>query len=165
LDENIAKEQFSRAYVNAVASCAKINASKPEIDEDSIDIVFSTPGVGGTLRAPRLEAQLKCTAQDILKENHLSFSLSKKNHEELRAENVIVPRILIVVLVPRDPKLWIHQTEDHLGLKHCGYWLSLRGFSESGNKSMVTVELPRKNMFSPDSLGEIMKKIGQGRFP
>lgn len=163
MDENIAKEQFSRAYVSVIASAIKINASIPVVDEDSIDIVFSTPGPGGAVRAPRLEAQLKCTAQKILKEKCLTFSLSKKNYDELRAENVMVPRILIVVLVPSAPKLWIHQTEELLGLKHCGYWLSLRGFPESGNKNTISVDLPRKNMFSSDALCEMMKKIGQGQ--
>lgn len=163
MDENIAKEQFSRAYVYAIASATKINASIPAVDEDSIDIVFSTPGPGGTVRAPRLEAQLKCTAQNILKEKCLTFPLPKKNYDELRAENVMVPRILIVVLVPPSSELWIHQTEELLGLRHCGYWLSLRGFPESGNKSIISVDVPRKNMFSSDSLCEIMKKIGQGQ--
>jgi hypothetical protein len=58
------KEQFSRAYVHAVASVAGFSLASPVVDDDSVDVIFCSRGKGGTLRAPRLEAQLKLVDRD-----------------------------------------------------------------------------------------------------
>ena len=50
-------EQFSRAYVHAIAAVAGANVLQWSVDDDSIDVGF---GVKSKRRA-RLEAQLKCT--------------------------------------------------------------------------------------------------------
>ena len=41
------KEQFSFAYVRAVASAAQISVSEPAVDDDSIDLIFHRRGGGG----------------------------------------------------------------------------------------------------------------------
>lgn len=161
MEENLAKEQFSHSFVSAIASIAKFATYKPSVDDDSIDIGFCMKGGGGTIRSPRLEAQLKCTSADVLKNDCLHFPLLKKNYDELRIENVHIPRILIVVLVPENIQECIqHSEEEALILKRCGYWISLRGFSESKNQNSVTLNIPRKNIFSVDSLRSIMTKVG-----
>lgn len=162
MEENLVKEQFSHSFVGAIASIAKFATYKPSVDDDSIDIGFCGKGGGGTICSPRLEAQLKCTSADILKNDCLHFSLIKKNYDELRVENVHIPRILIVVLVPNSIQECIeHSEEEALILKRCGYWISLRGLPESKNQSSVTIDISRKNVFTVDSLRGIMTKVGR----
>jgi hypothetical protein len=160
LDENLAKEQYSHSFVRAIASVAKFATYNPTVDDDSIDIGFCRKGGSGTIRSPRLEAQLKCTSADILKDDYLHFSLIKKNYDDLRIENVHVPRILIVVLVPGVILDCIeHTKEDAVVLRKCGYWISLKGMPETKNHSSVTIKIPRVNMFTVDSLSKIMAKV------
>lgn len=70
-----------------------------------------------------------------------------KNYDDLRAD-VIVPRLLVVVCVPEDCEGWTRQTEEHLCLRHCAYWLSLAGMPETDNVESVTVRIPRNQIFS-----------------
>ena len=56
------KEQFSIAYVRAVAAAARVNIYKLEVDDNSIDIGFASKLVLGNARKLRLEAQLKSSA-------------------------------------------------------------------------------------------------------
>ncbi len=49
------KEQFSRAYVQAVAACSGFACSTPSVDDDSVDMSLYMRGGGGTIRSPRVE--------------------------------------------------------------------------------------------------------------
>jgi hypothetical protein len=159
------KEQFSAAYVRAVASAAGYAVSRPEVDEDSVDMTLSARGVAGTLRFPRLDVQLKCTARSLLRDGFLRFPLKKKNYDELRGEDILVPRILVVVTVPGGVPDWLLQSEEELALRHCGYWLSLREAPERGTGSSVTVQIPRENILSVEALARIMERIADGERP
>lgn len=159
------KEQFSRAYVQAVAACAGFSWSIPSVDEDSIDLTLHRRGGGGTIRSPRLDLQLKCTAGQPSPKNVLSYSLKLKNYDDLRAVDVLVPRILVVVIVPEKLADWIEQSPQSLVLRHCAYWSSIRGMNESKNASSQTIDLPSTQVFGVQSLTDIMARVGNGGLP
>jgi uncharacterized protein DUF4365 len=165
MDLNAQKEQFSNAYVRAVAAAAGYNVYKPEVDDDSVDWAICERGSRGSIRSPRFELQLKCSSRDILNEHHVSFPLKTKNYDDLRHDDYQVPRILVVVLVPDQVAEWIDQCEESLELYHCGYWLSLRGMTESSNVNTVTVHLPRTQIFSAADVRNIMHRISNGGLP
>ena len=165
MDENRQKEQFSDAYLRAVTATAGYNVYKPEVDDDSVDWGIGAHGGGGTTRSPKVELQLKSTSRDVLKDDHVAFPLTLKNYDDLRHTDYQVPRILVVVLVPKDAGAWIVQSEDCLALYHCGYWLSLYGRAEVTNSENVTVHLSRTNIFSVDGLTGIMDRIAKGGLP
>jgi len=50
-------------------------------------------------------------------------------------------------------------------MRHCGYWLSLRGQPETANVSQVTVQIPRSQIFSVTSLQHLMHQLGIGGVP
>src|SRR5438094_226794 len=56
MTENLQKEQFSRAYVRAVAAAAAVNTYTPEVDDDSVDMGFSARVVQGQVLRPKVEA-------------------------------------------------------------------------------------------------------------
>jgi hypothetical protein len=161
LDLNHRKELFSRAYVRAIASTCGYTLVEPEVDV-GIDFTLAGWGPQGTPRSPRIDVQIKCTAQDIRHEDSLAFPLPLKNYDELRMGGLTVPRILVVVLVPGDPADWCAHSEAELALHHCGYWRSLEGEQEMGNTSTVTVRVPRSQVLSPSTLTAIMKRADTG---
>ena len=165
MDENQQKEQFSNAYIRAIAATAGYNVYKPEVDNDSVDWGIGARGSSGTVRSPKVELQLKCTSREILKDEHLAFPLKLKNYNELRYDDYQIPRILVVVIVPDDVSNWLTQTEEALALRHCAYWSSLRGEGETTNVESVTVHLPRSQVFSVDGLSQIMQRIANGDLP
>jgi len=76
-----------------------------------------------------------------------------------------VPRILVVVLVPENLADWLVHSEDELSMRHCGYWVSLRGQLETSNATTVTVELPRSNQFTVEAVVSMFQRISNGGFP
>lgn len=150
------KEQFSIAYVRAIAATARVNIYKPEVDTDSIDIGFSVKSKAGQPQSPRIEAQLKCVTKlsgnDPL---YYRYKLDSKNYDELIGDHY-TPRILIVVLVPPSPADWIEQSQEKLSLFHCGYWVSLQELQPTENKDSVTINLPKAQVFSPDVLRRLL---------
>jgi hypothetical protein len=166
---NEQKQQFSFAYLRAVAAAAGYAVSRPEVDDDSVDLTFAARGGGGTLRSPRLDGQAKCTAEPLTDGADASFRLPLKNYDDLRAPDLQVPRILIVMYVPENVSDWLTQTDDELVLRRCAYWVSLRGLPErqsgTARNPRVAVTLPRKQMFSVPELRSIMSRISAGNQP
>lgn len=67
MDINQQKEQFSYAYIYAVASTAGYSfqiAPRP-LDFDGIDIILAGGMGNGIIRYPRLELQVKCQGKLI----------------------------------------------------------------------------------------------------
>ena len=151
-------EQFSLAYIRAVASQSgyRIGSADPDWD-----------GVDGTLladwgRRPRIEFQAKATGQDILRDDHVSFRLDIDNYNDLRIEQTRVPRILIVLRMPRDMNRWLSQSDDELCQRYCAYWISLEGRPAVPNTSNITIHIPLGNVFNGDHLHALMNKVDRG---
>jgi hypothetical protein len=78
----------------------------------------------------------------------------------------MVPRILIVVRVPKDVDQWLEADDEALMLRHCGYWTSVRGAGERPeNQAGVTVRLPSERRFDAGALAALMKGIAAGVWP
>ncbi len=167
MDENHQKEQFSLAYVRAVAAVAGFGTGHPAPDDDSVDLTLYATATGRTERRPRLDLQVKCTSQGVRVPEEVRFGLKVKNYNDLRppATAFLVPRILVVVVVPEAAADWLVQTEDELAMRHCGYWLSLHGSPETDNQESVTVTIPRQQVFSPEGLQGIMQRVNDGGAP
>jgi Domain of unknown function (DUF4365) len=164
VDINQQKEQFSNTYIQAVTSVAGYSLYRPDVDDDSVDLGIAARGGEGPIVSPRLELQLKCTSRNILDSGCVRYPLNLKNYNDLRI-NGLVPRILVVVLVPDNLNDWLQQSEQELCMRHCGYWLSLRGQPETQNLTSVTVELPRSNKFTVEALRDIIQRISLGGVP
>jgi Domain of unknown function (DUF4365) len=165
---NDKKEHFSYAYFRAVVCAAGFCVYRPEVDKDSIDLGIAMDGPGQTTRSPRLETQVKCTAAGELADDRLSFQLKLKNYDDLRFENFLVPRILVVITVPENEDDWIAQTDRELALRHCGYWVSLRGkpaYAGAAVDPKVTIHLPRNQPFSVLEVRRLMEMVGREEKP
>jgi len=83
MDISQRKEQFSIAYVRAVASVAGFSVSIPDVDDDSVDMVLAGRIVEGVPSRPRIDLQLKCTSEDVLRVGEVVYPLKRKNYDEL----------------------------------------------------------------------------------
>lgn len=165
MDLNRRKEEFSNAFVQAVVSAAGYTLAKPSVDDDSVDWMIAASKKTGEFRSPRLELQLKSTSNVEIRNAVLPFPLKLKNYDELRPTNFLVPRILVVVLLPDNVDQWLELSEERLVLRHCAYWTSLRGREEVDNDYQVTVHLPEEQKFDVQSLSSIMSAISRGDRP
>jgi len=122
-------------------------------------------GGRGTVRSPKVDLQVKCKAAVTPEEDVFSHSIKLKNYDDLRDDTVLVPRILVIVLVPADPTDWLGHTEAELALRRCGYWSSLRGLPASANDTGQTVQLSRQRTFTVGALQAMINRIGNGGLP
>ena len=145
VDLNKQKEQFSNAFVVAVAAAAGFVTGKWDVDDDSIDWQVAASGGHGTRRSPRLELQLKCTASPSIADGSIRFPLSAKNYEDLIPENISVPRILVVVSVPTLVSDWFTLSDE--------------------SEVSVTVDVPIAQRFDVSALSAMMERVRAGELP
>ena len=157
MDGNAKMEQLSLAYVRAVSADAGYQVSIPELDDDSVDGIL----ISRHRKRPRIDFQAKATTQSILRNGHIHFPLGIKNYNDLRADT-LTPRILVVLLMPRDQTEWLSQTNEQLCLRRCAYWMSLEGLAEVPNRSTVNVCIPTANVFCSRQLTDLMSKVENG---
>ncbi|MGA9380995.1 MAG: DUF4365 domain-containing protein [Phormidium sp.] len=164
MEINIQKEEFSYAFVYAVTAAKGyfFQRTTTPLDQLGIDLIITGVSVQGVMGFPQLFVQLKCTSRELFDETYLKYPLKTKNYEELRTPNQYPPLILIVVVVPDNLENWLNQSETELCLRHCGYWISLAGALPTENKESVTVSIPRTNIFTANTLQQLMQRIAQG---
>jgi hypothetical protein len=163
---NDLKADFSQSYVRAVANASGyfIQESSRGFDADGIDLTMLARTAQGTVQSPRLDLQLKATEHPI-NEDPFPFDLRVKNYNELRSEQLQVPRILVVVCVPMELEAWVSATNEELILRHCGYWKSLRGEPPTENATSVRVWIRCDYRFHVGPVRELMSRIRDGGLP
>lgn len=161
------QEQFSLAFIRAIAAVAGYSVEEVNVDIDSIDLTIMQ--YGNNESYPEIEGlrvQLKCTYRHVPDSGRgcIAFPLSLKNYNDLRRKGVN-PRILVVVHVPGDVNSWMTEADDCLTLYHAAYWVSLRGRDAVDNIDNITVEVPLAQKFTVAALKQIMNLIANGERP
>ena len=101
---------------------SSVRLYEPKVDDESVDLGIAGRIASEIPRPPRLELQLKCTSDKIIKEKNIVFSLKRKNYDDLRLDDLIVPRLLVVLSVPRKDDDWLKhsETETTIGIAPTG---------------------------------------------
>ena len=158
------QEQFSIAYISALAATLGFNPGTFKVDDDSIDISFKSKGYSGKVRRnPQIDIQLKCTKAKPNKDGVLPFPLPVKNYNDLRDEYQNNPTYLVVLIVPENENNWIENRENDMLLRNKAYWFSLRNMPETDNDSTVTIHIPTKNVLTSDSFKKLMDYASEGK--
>jgi hypothetical protein len=167
LPRNQRQEALSRAYVRAVAAQAGVMCSEPEQDL----------GIDMCLRAVRsrgrrysdvsgvIDLQVKSVTRAERTDTAVVYDLAVKNYDDLREEGDNCPRFLVVVVMPEDETEWLSQSPEQLVLRHCAYWLSLRGYPATTATTSVRLALPRSNVFSVEAVRALMAGLRERRTP
>jgi len=172
LHDSLQKEEFSIAYIHAIAAAAGFGIENPRIDVDSVDLVVKQYGDSQLEDYPFYEAlnvQLKCTSRsELIKTDHIAYPLKIKNYNDLR-QKTMNPRILIVLQVPEETQDWLKCSEQELTLRYSAYWFSLKkepAVPITGKKDQkVTVHVPLKNKMTVKELQRIMNLLAKGEKP
>lgn len=152
------EEALSRAYVAAVAAGAGYVTALMDFDRDGVDVQIRA---GGAMR-PSLDIQLKATVNlGQPTGGEFRFPLKRRNYDLLRAETMI-PRILVVLDLPKNEVDWLHVTPDQLIMRRCAYWANLVGLRETENKESVTISIQNNNRFDVDALRALMERTRTG---
>ena len=152
------EEALSRVYARAVAAGAGYVTAECDFDRDGVDLQIRA---GGAMR-PAIDLQLKATVNlSDSGDGHCRFALKQRNYDLLRVATLI-PRLLVVLELPRDEDRWITITADELILRRRAYWLNLKGSEETENRSTVTVRIPVTNVFDVESLRSLMDQSRRG---
>lgn len=152
------EEALSRAYAAAIAASAGYTLAVQDFDRDGVDVQFRA---GGSMR-PSLDIQLKATINlSDASEGEFRYALRRRNYDLLR-EETLVPRILVVLELPREESSWINVSAQELAIRKCAYWVSLHGFPETTNSESVTVSIKKSNRFDVEALKALMEQARRG---
>jgi hypothetical protein len=152
------QECFGDAFLLAIASAAGCAVSSRRPDDDSIDWTLSCR----LRRRPKLDVQMKTWTGDHRSGNVLRYPLKRKNYDDLRVTDVLVPRILVLVTLPENIEDWMDLSPDTLVLRHCVHWVSLAGALARDNETSVTVSVSRQNVLTVEELRRLMLRINNG---
>lgn len=78
-----------------------------------------------------------------------------KNYEELRQRSQ-TPRLLIVLVLPKEREEWLVFSPEELIARRCCYWHSLADAPEVPNQSSRQVRISKKQVFSPEQLRTLL---------
>jgi hypothetical protein len=53
---------------------------------------------------------------------------------------------------------WLSQTSEELTLRHCAYWISLKGHPSTTATSTIRVTIPLTNIFSVEEVSRLMQQ-------
>ena len=152
------EEALSRVYLYAIAAGAGYAVATSDFDRDGVDAQIRA---GGDMR-PCLDVQLKATVNlGEQRDGVFSYPLKRRNYDLLR-ESTMVPRILVVLDLPRDETMWFTVTAEELILRRCAFWRSLAGLPDTGNKESVTVSIQASNLFDVGGLRALMEQSRTG---
>lgn len=156
MDLNKRQEQFADAFLLAVAAVAGFQAMKPPVDNDSVDWTIASR----LPRRPKIDVQMKSRgAEDAdVEDDFIRYDLKRKNYDDLILTDLFTPRLLVLVLVPKDITAWLTLAPDQLILRRCAYWISLAGNPPTTNETAVRVSVPRANLFNVASLEGLMQR-------
>lgn len=161
---NQQREEISKAYIAAVAAHCGFKLGTWSQDDDCLDVTIAAAGVlgRGTIAGPKLDLQLKATTdQRHEHDRHIAWSLRRTHYDQLRNE-ALVPRLLVVLMLPPDLNDAVEHTVEHLMVRRCAYWTCLQGCPAiDGPADSTTVHLDKSNVFSPMSLTTLMEKVSR----
>ncbi len=153
------QEALSLAYIHAVAAMCGMTHSTRSKDY-GLDLTLYEVGQSHNQFVESglsIEVQVKSTTNVVQTRKSIGFDLAVRAYNLMRFETSQI-RLLAVMVLPHNDADWIRQTHKKLELRHSMYWMSLRGFPAVPNRSTIRVVIPKRQLFTPDALREIMKR-------
>lgn len=161
-------EEFSIAYVHAIASVAGFAVERFHVDNDSADVTVRSDLKYPVVHNPRIELQLKCSSSlsvGLTTPDQFTYPLQANNYEALSSTRRHVPMFLVLVHAPKKPAHWMVQHNSvQAQLRYCAYWADLKGQPPSSSASTVSIHIPRSQIFDHAVLSGWMRRIGNGEF-
>jgi hypothetical protein len=163
------QETLQVGYLHAVAAAAGCTLASPSPDVHGTDWNVEHPHSSHTTDpVAQIKVQLKATYQvkpdDLAGKTDFAFTLKNKHLNKLNMKSPLIPRLLVVLVMPDVVENWLLSSPDQLNLRHCAYWVNLAGLAATGVER-TTVRVPVKNVFDDIGLCKIMEQVGKGVTP
>lgn len=162
------QEELSRAFITAAGGRAGLIVNLKGRSQDykvdgSLHEVDFFNGIRGETGFP-LDFQMKASTAWTSRNGLIIYKLDAPTYDYLagRAEaKGATPIILILMCLPKNESTWTCFKEHRVQLKRCCYWTRITG-SAKGNKSSVTIRIPKANLITPDVLRDLIEKVKKG---
>lgn len=163
MTRNHRQEALCRSYVLAIAAQAGVIWSKPDCDY-GIDLSLRLVSAQENRQrdvGTQLDLQLKSTTRAIVTETEVTYDLEIDAYNDLRNVTRPCPVILVLLVMPADEALWLSQTTEQLVVRHCVYWISLKGRPPISATRTTRIAIPRTNVFSVEALTTLLQGVGE----
>lgn len=146
--ESWQKEQFSVAYLHAIATRAGHTVARWNVDKDGVDATLRSRGL-------MVDLQLKCTSSPIKAGVGFSFPLDAATYDKLRHPDRSAPGYLALMIAPSDVDDWIVPQPEHLTLSCHAYWACIQGRTDAATGSTKSIALPSTNVLDSHALADM----------
>lgn len=159
------KEALGQAYVHAVIANAGFNFGKSEFDYGFDGTIKDVVNRKGRFCETcfGLNFQLKSSSDVTFEDDYLVYDLESKNYNDLIIESTMLPNILILFVLPPEEAEWVDVDYDRLVIRQCAWWCSLEGLPATDNEATKRIRIPIHQVFSPETLLELMDKVKGGQ--
>ena len=149
------QEEFSKAYVQAIAAACGYTVGAWSQDVTCVDMTIKSPNKGA------IDFQLKASAQPgILRTKHLAWQVSREHYDRMRRVNVAQPHYLALLWLPQaEDQWWAHSVEQLV--RKCAYYVKMTGLPEA-TADDPTVQIPLAQVLTPTALQQMMTAAEQG---
>ncbi|UQX89200.1 DUF4365 domain-containing protein [Jatrophihabitans telluris] len=152
--------------MRAVVTAARCSYEQIDVDYQTVDASIRQTANHYVFSSAQVDVQLKCTSQDVVKDDHVAFSIEKKYFDKLRDTRRYEKIILVVMVVPTNLEDWLIQDDDRLILHKSAYWMSLHGEPALTDPNQsTTLHIPKAQRFDVEQLLGILSRIGNGKMP
>lgn len=164
---NLIKEQIGFSYIKSIASFfgSELIEHGRMIDNEGIDLTIRAPqnrfrGFRNT--KPSLDIQMKCTSTPDYDSSgdYLNLTIDVEVYKKM-LEPAASPTILMILVMPDDPDLWVKIDEQGLRITREMIWYSASGSNlniKDGQKK-VTIKIPCKNKVTKESIISMLIRI------
>lgn len=161
MDRNIRQGAFGEVFVRALAAASGVTIAKSEPDVTGDDFTFGYPGTLRGVSFPKVDVQVKSWSKPISDDRFWSYPMRVQHFNNLAGNTYLLPRFLVLVVVPEEPGQFATGEHSRLVLRHSAYWVSLRSFSrlDTATKKKVTVKVPKANLLTTSSLLGLLEMV------
>jgi hypothetical protein len=168
LTEQHRKEGLSRAYLQAVASHAGLCCNYATLDYGVDATVHSVVELPSGKLVPSgfpLDLQLKATVDWQDRDGSIAYDLQADTYNSLVAranQPRATPLVLILLCLPQQEDQWLSASVDQMILRHCCYWLCLKG-EHTTNTRTKTILIPKVHVLDTTALARLIKLVETGQ--
>ena len=155
-------EQYSVAFLHAIATRARCKLEHLKVDDEQVDVTLRQKANHLKFQRTMIDVQIKCTGQAVVQADGVHFSIQRSQYEGLK-EKAYLQKILIVVAVDPDFDQWMDLSPTDILMRGQAFWISTAAMPElAANVQSQTVVLPLANEFNVDQLLDMLKRVGDG---
>lgn len=154
LDPNSHQGAFGEAFVQTLGVAAGLTVAKSQPDVTGDDFTFGYPGSLGGVYFPKIDVQVKSWSRPAEKRGKWSYRMTVDHFNNLAGTNYLLPRFLVLVVVPPDARDYAHVEQQGLLLRYAAYWVSLREHErvDASTAATVAVSVPKANLLTVEAL-------------